>query len=213
MVEGTKPPDPGAGESGAEQLDDTAGDTGEVDVDALLSAQDEPQASPYAEDPMWRRMQEVAPDDDTLFHHLSAGDPAEAEALRKEWGADARLNAFFAAKAVETFLTPQLEAELKESGLLGSPQLLRAAARIGRQVAQVAGDPLSVGKGATMPDPSTKQLTTAQRDSVDAEIRRLYDENRGRPEMTSEPVQRRLRQLFKLKTGGASVPIATGPRS
>ena len=116
-------------------------------------------------------------------------DPAGAERLRQDWGADFDANLRRARSAAAAVADQALVAALEETGLGNDPRILRAAARIG---ALLEGRQPARGKPAG-----------GERESLERELDRLVA---GR-DYWSERVQRRVRQIFLALHGDAPLPV------
>jgi hypothetical protein len=119
-----------------------------------------------------------ADDVDETTDAISGIDPAAAEALREEWGADFEANLALAREAAGAVADDALVELLDESGLGNDPRIIRAAARIGRL--------LQAGQGHRGGSPSADE-----RDALEENL----DELSRRPDYWTDRVQRRVRQI------------------
>ena len=146
---------------------------------------------------------EVTPEQiDAVFADMAAVDEAGAESLRAQWGDAAGANLRFATAAYETLYTPELKALLDDPAVGNSPALLDAAAKIGRRLAEVAGDPFTINRSnPTMPTAS--EATKNRLDEL-ADLQ-LTDPLRYK----SPKVQRELQALYQKVYG--TEPLIGGP--
>ena len=116
-------------------------------------------------------------------------DPAGAERLRQDWGADFDANLQRARSAAAAVADQALVAVLEETGLGNDPRILRAAARIGALLEQQ--------------QPVHAKPARAERETLERELDRLV----GGRDYWSERVQRRVRQIFVTLHGEAPLPV------
>lgn len=131
----------------------------------------------------------VADDETGALEAMRRADPAGAERLRREWGADFGHNLGHARKAAAVIADEGLIAALEETGLGNDPRVLRAAAKIGALLEGAQGS----GRGAR----------GAERRMLEQELDRLV----GGADYWSDRVQRRVRQIYLSLHGGRSLPV------
>ena len=119
---------------------------------------------------------------------MAAADPEAAADLRAEWGADFAGKLELARRGAQALATPDLVALLDDSGLGDHPALIRAAAEIGRRLAD--------------PDTAPESLEAADLERLEAEIDRLHGLQTSQPQAyRSERTQRSLARLYARRYG------------
>lgn len=123
---------------------------------------------------------------------MTAADPDAAAALQAEWGADFGGQIALARQGAQALATPELVALLEDSGLGDHPALIRAAAEIGRRLADTRSD---ASAAADVPD-------AAELERLEAEIDRLHGLQASQPQAyRSERTQRSLARLYARRYG------------
>ncbi len=123
-----------------------------------------------------------------VLEAMAAADPEAAAALRAEWGRDFAGNLALARRGAQALATPDLVALLDDSGLGDHPALIRAAAEIGRRLAD--------------PDTAPESLEAADLERLEAEIDRLHGLQTSQPQAyRSERTQRSLARLYARRYG------------
>ncbi len=120
------------------------------------------------------------------------------EILKHDWGNEFDANLSYARDAVDWFADTELIALLEETGLGDDPRVVRAAARIGQQLAtEKPGGPT---------DRSTVASVSGKA-ALNAELDRLI----ASPEYWTSRGQRRARDIFVRLNGNGDLPIHRHP--
>lgn len=129
---------------------------------------------------------------------MTAADPEAAAALQAEWGADFGGRIELARRGARALATPELVALLEDSGLGDHPALIRAAAEIGRHLAEPDPGAAPGPDAAATPE----GLDAAELERLESEIDRLHGLQASQPQAyRSERTQRSLARLYARRYG------------
>ena len=131
----------------------------------------------------------------------TAVDPDGAQLLdilKQDWGNEFDANLSYARDAVDRFADTELIALLEETGLGDDPRVVRAAARIGQQLA--TAKPGGPTDRSTAASPSGKA-------ALNAELDRLI----ASPEYWTSRGQQRARDIFVRLNGNGQLPVHRHP--